>query len=161
MRAPGASAEPPCERASAVPVFELISGEADHPELARWRTNVGLPVALDLAPSPPVTVDVLCWNLCIGRSPLGEMLDRLASGEFGGAGANPERPLVVLAQEAYRADESVPSGPQLPVASLNWKLETGNWLLATGAVRQGGAKERFLQRAGALKRAIMGGGDAE
>lgn len=95
-----------------VPVFELVPGEADHPELAHWRANVGASVALDLAPRVPgpiLGVDVLCWNLWIGRGRLAELLGRLRDGEFGGAGSDPARPLVILAQEVYRADETVPA----------------------------------------------------
>lgn len=72
---------------------------------------MGSPLALELAPplSGPVRgVDVLSWNLAIGAGRLTELLTRLRAGEFGGAGGDPARPLVVLAQEAFRADTSVP-----------------------------------------------------
>ncbi|HEX5520331.1 MAG TPA: endonuclease/exonuclease/phosphatase family protein, partial [Longimicrobiaceae bacterium] len=91
--------------------FDILREEGEHPELAQWRANVGAPLALDLAPPAPprfTGVDVLSWNLAIGDARLGELLERLRAGEWGGAGAEPERPLVVLAQEAYRADETVP-----------------------------------------------------
>jgi endonuclease/exonuclease/phosphatase family metal-dependent hydrolase len=68
-------------------------------------------VALDLAPPlavPAAGLDVLSWNVGVGTGRLGEVVGRLRSGEWGGAGHDPARPLVVLAQEAYRRDDSVP-----------------------------------------------------
>jgi endonuclease/exonuclease/phosphatase family metal-dependent hydrolase len=54
---------------------------------------------------------VLSWNVAIGAGRLGEVLDRLRSGELGTEYVPvPERPLVVLAQEAYRCDASIPAG---------------------------------------------------
>jgi endonuclease/exonuclease/phosphatase family metal-dependent hydrolase len=76
-----------------------------------WHGNVGDPVALDLAPrveGQAEGVDVLSWNLGVGTGRLHEVLERLRGGEWGGAGTDPRRPLVVVAQEAYRADETVP-----------------------------------------------------
>jgi endonuclease/exonuclease/phosphatase family metal-dependent hydrolase len=96
------------------PEFELIRSETDHPDLAHWHGNVGHPVALDLAPpmdAAPEGVDVLSWNIAVGTGRLHEVLERLRGGEWGGAGADPRRPLVILAQEAYRAGESVPERP--------------------------------------------------
>lgn len=78
-----------------------------HPEepeaLWAWRSNVGEPAALELAPplaQPPAELDVLSWNLAVGTGRLPEVLARVRS----------ERPLVILAQEAFRADASVPAG---------------------------------------------------
>lgn len=51
---------------------------------------------------------MLSWNLAIGAARLQELLDALRAGGWGGAGTDPGRPLVVLAQEAFRADSSVP-----------------------------------------------------
>jgi hypothetical protein len=82
--------------------------------MALWAENVGAPVALDLAePAPPdvSAVDVLCWNLAVGRARLDELLDRLQEGEFGGAGGADRPPLLILAQEAYRADDTIPHRP--------------------------------------------------
>ena len=79
--------------------------------LARWRRNVGAPVALDLAPPAPAGVrgfDLLSWNLKVGAARLDRLLGRLRGGAHGGAGRDPGRPLVLLVQEAYRADDSVP-----------------------------------------------------
>ncbi|MFN2384497.1 MAG: endonuclease/exonuclease/phosphatase family protein [Gemmatimonadota bacterium] len=66
-----------------------------------WRDAVGPPVALDLAPpidGPVRILDVLSWNVAIGRGRLEEVLGRVGS----------SRPLVILLQEAYRVDEVVP-----------------------------------------------------
>lgn len=79
--------------------------------LARWRRNVGAPVALDLAPRAPRGIrgfDLLSWNLKVGAAHLDRLLGRLREGAYGGAGRDPARPLVLLVQEAYRADETVP-----------------------------------------------------
>jgi endonuclease/exonuclease/phosphatase family metal-dependent hydrolase len=91
--------------------FDIVRDGREHPELEQWRANVGAPLALDLAPPAPpqfAGVDVLSWNLAIGDARLGELLERLRAGEWGGAGTDPGRPLVVLAQEAYRTDATVP-----------------------------------------------------
>lgn len=79
-----------------------------HAELAHWERNVGEAVVLDLAPPAPPNppgVDVLSWNLGIGTARLQEVLDDLRAGRWGAGG----RPLVLLAQEAFRADDSVPA----------------------------------------------------
>jgi endonuclease/exonuclease/phosphatase family metal-dependent hydrolase len=99
------------------PDLELIGGEHDDPVLAHWQGNVGAPLALDLA--PPLEgevrhIDLLSWNIAVGTGRLPELVARLRAGEFGGAGNDPSRPLVILAQEAYRADETVPERPTGP-----------------------------------------------
>lgn len=94
-------------------IFESPVDELLHPELAIWRENVGQPIALDLAPPGPkrvVGLDVLCWNVAIGAGRLIELLGRMFDGELEGAGTDARRPLVVLLQEAYRSDETVPAG---------------------------------------------------
>lgn len=53
-------------------------------------------------------MDVLCWNVAVGAAELAALLRLLRGGAWGGAGTNPERPLVFLLQEAFRADLSVP-----------------------------------------------------
>ncbi|MGH7459993.1 MAG: endonuclease/exonuclease/phosphatase family protein [Longimicrobiales bacterium] len=93
--------------------FELLAGRdhSAHPEFALWHGNIGQSVALDLAPpaAPGIkNIDVLCWNLAIGRAYLDELLASLKSGAYGAIGSAPDRPLVLLVQEAYRADPSVP-----------------------------------------------------
>ena len=75
--------------------------------LAAWRANVGEPVALDLAPPPRHTavaeLVVLSWNVWIGRGRLEEVVRRLRG--------DTDAPLVVLAQEVYRRDPTVPVRP--------------------------------------------------
>ena len=80
--------------------------------LERWRRNVGEPVALDLAeraadPSPTRLV-VLSWNVWIGHGRLLQLVSRLRDGDFREQGAEPDAPLIVLAQEVYRRDASIP-----------------------------------------------------
>ncbi len=102
LRAP-AGAEP-------IPTFE-VADETEHRVLVRWRRNVGAPVALDLAPRAPDGIlgfDLLSWNLKVGAARLDRLLTRLREGAHGGAGHDPRRPLVLLVQEAYRADDTVP-----------------------------------------------------
>ncbi|MDQ3389065.1 MAG: endonuclease/exonuclease/phosphatase family protein [Gemmatimonadota bacterium] len=97
--------------AAGFPTFELAD-EAEHQTLSRWRANVGTPVALDLAAPGPAEVhgiDLLSWNVAAGRARVGELIARLRGGAFGGAGNDPARPFVLLLQEAYRADESIPA----------------------------------------------------
>jgi endonuclease/exonuclease/phosphatase family metal-dependent hydrolase len=74
--------------------------------LAPWRANVGEPLSLDLAPGtesrPPIsTLVVLSWNVWIGRGRLSDLVGRIRPG--------PDAALVILLQEAYRADHSVPA----------------------------------------------------
>lgn len=93
-------------------IFESPVDELLHPELAIWRANVGEPIALDLAPPAPdrlAGIDVVCWNVAIGAGRLGELIERMQSGAFGGIGTDRQRPLVLLLQEAYRADATVPA----------------------------------------------------
>lgn len=93
-------------------LFASPIDELQHAELAIWRANIGAPVELDLAPPAPHELrgfDVLCWNLAVGSARLAELLDRLDAGEFPGAERSPDRPLVLLVQEAFREDASVPA----------------------------------------------------
>ncbi len=80
--------------------------------LARWRENVGEPVALDTGagapPGDPRALVVVSWNLWIGRGRLSELVGRVRAGAFAHLGADPGLPLILLLQEAYRADGSVP-----------------------------------------------------
>ncbi|MEO5509392.1 MAG: endonuclease/exonuclease/phosphatase family protein [Longimicrobiales bacterium] len=79
-----------------------------HPDLENWRANVGEPISLDLAPplaAPPFAIDVLCWNVAIGK---GRLTERLRALTDVSARVTGTRPLVVLVQEAYRTDDSVP-----------------------------------------------------
>ena len=96
-------------------VFASPVDELQHPELAIWRANVGAPVALDLAPAreaPVAGIDLLSWNVAVGAGRLTALLERLADGAWGGAGRDPGRPLLVLVQEAFRSDPSVPDWPE-------------------------------------------------
>lgn len=82
-----------------------------------WRRNVGAPVALDLAPAEPGMdgssrgLVVLSWNVWIGRGRLREVVSRIRDGHYVEHGADPDLPLVVLAQEAFRSDSSIPPVP--------------------------------------------------
>lgn len=108
--------DPPAPSPAALPTLE-VAGAREHRALERWRRNVGAPVALDLAPPAPRGVrgvDLLCWNVAVGRGALDVVLARLRGGEWGGAGADPARPLVLLLQEAYRANGSIPAHPPEP-----------------------------------------------
>jgi endonuclease/exonuclease/phosphatase family metal-dependent hydrolase len=73
--------------------------------LEAWRANVGEPVAVDVAATPvraPVTeLLVVSWNLWIGRGRLSDVVTRVRG--------TTDAPLIVLAQEAYRSDASVPA----------------------------------------------------
>jgi endonuclease/exonuclease/phosphatase family metal-dependent hydrolase len=69
------------------------------------------PIALDLAPPLDrgvATIDVLSWNIAIGLGRLEEVVNTLRAGGFDGDIRRADRPLVVLVQEAYRSDNSVP-----------------------------------------------------
>ena len=75
--------------------------------LAAWRANVGEPVALDLAPPRSLGavtgLTVLSWNLWIGRGRLGDVVALVRE--------TTSAPLVVLVQEAYRAEAGLPARP--------------------------------------------------
>jgi endonuclease/exonuclease/phosphatase family metal-dependent hydrolase len=97
--------------------FSLIPHQDDERlRLDQWRRNVGDPVVLDLAPPLPDqarlhSLIVLSWNVWIGRGKLTEVISRIRAGEFAKHGADPDSPLVVLVQEAYRSDASIPPAP--------------------------------------------------
>jgi endonuclease/exonuclease/phosphatase family metal-dependent hydrolase len=99
--------------------FSLIPHHDDERlQLEAWRRNVGAHVALDSAPSKPAPsaarargLVVLSWNVWIGRGRLGEVISRIRDGDFAAQGADPDLPLVVLLQEAYRSDPSIPPAP--------------------------------------------------
>jgi endonuclease/exonuclease/phosphatase family metal-dependent hydrolase len=78
-------------------------GAEGHDRLEAWRANVGPPVALDRAPRSPMVPDrllVLSWNLWIGRGHLTAVVEKVRQ--------TIDAPLVILAQEAYRAGDMVP-----------------------------------------------------
>jgi len=96
--------------------FRLICRQDnEQDQLERWRRNVGSPIGLDLSfPETGTsargrTLVVLSWNVWIGRGRLREVVSRIRDGEFARMGADPDAPLVVLLQEAYRSDASVPA----------------------------------------------------
>lgn len=96
--------------------FSLTPHEDDERlRLEGWRRNVGNPVALDLSPPGSRAQErfrslvVLSWNVWIGRGRLREVISRIRSGDYLEHGADPDLPLVVLAQEAYRSDSSIPT----------------------------------------------------
>ena len=97
----------------ASPVFGLTRHQDDErSRLERWRRNVGAPVALDLTTAASGnaarTLVVLSWNVWIGRGRLLDLVSRIRSGDFAAQGAEPDAPLVVLAQEVYRSDSTIP-----------------------------------------------------
>jgi endonuclease/exonuclease/phosphatase family metal-dependent hydrolase len=74
--------------------------------LAGWRSAVGAPLAID-APEPPEPTGgngdallVLAWNVWIGRGRLDQLVSLIRSAH--------DLPLVILAQEAFRSDETIP-----------------------------------------------------
>jgi endonuclease/exonuclease/phosphatase family metal-dependent hydrolase len=73
---------------------------------------VGGNVALDLAgsgaPAQGRSLLVLSWNVWIGQGRLLELVSRIREGRYAQHGADRDLPLVVLAQEAYRSDASIP-----------------------------------------------------
>lgn len=95
--------------------FGLIRHEDDaRRRLEEWRRNVGSHVALDLTSAPtekllPRGLIVLSWNLWIGRGRLSTVVKRIRNGDYAELGADPDLPLVVMVQEAYRSDSSVPA----------------------------------------------------
>jgi len=100
----------------AIPADFNLTPHADDARLRleRWRRNVGAPVALDLTTASTTvaaarTLVVLSWNVWIGRGRLLELVSRIRSGDFAAQGAEPDAPLVVLAQEVYRSDSTIPA----------------------------------------------------
>ncbi|HSJ30556.1 MAG TPA: endonuclease/exonuclease/phosphatase family protein [Longimicrobiales bacterium] len=82
-----------------------------HEELDAWRANVGSPIAIDaghVAPPSLAGIHVLCWNVAIGLGRLGPLLDRLRTTTHETIGTAPERPLMILVQEGFREDDTVP-----------------------------------------------------
>lgn len=85
----------------------------DDPRLVGWRENVGAPVALDArtawpASARPAMLTVLSWNLWVGRGRLVEVVNRIRAGAYAALGVAAGAPLVVLVQEAFRSDASIP-----------------------------------------------------
>jgi endonuclease/exonuclease/phosphatase family metal-dependent hydrolase len=83
--------------------------------LERWRRNVGAPIALDLTGTTAAgdeirtrTLIVLSWNVWIGRGRLVDVVLRLRRGDFLAQGAEPGADIIILTQEAYRTDSTIP-----------------------------------------------------
>jgi len=91
--------------------FTVLAGPGDHPDLEHWHGNIGEPIALDLG-TPLVrkvtVLDVVTWNVGIGLGRLSEVVEKIRAGVFDGEKRPASRPLIILVQEAYRADASVP-----------------------------------------------------
>ncbi len=73
---------------------------------------MGEPVSLDLAPAAEAeraaslsSFVAVSWNVWVGRGRLLELVERLAAGDLGVPG---DVPAVLLIQEAFRRDDSVP-----------------------------------------------------
>ncbi len=87
-------------------------------ELDGWRDNVGALASID--PAAPERderkVDVgpalvvISWNVWIGHGRIRDLVARVRNGDFLAQGAVPDAPLVVLAQEVYREDQSIAPG---------------------------------------------------
>jgi endonuclease/exonuclease/phosphatase family metal-dependent hydrolase len=93
------------------PSLEPVHESRFHSELAAWRGNIGDAVALDLATAAPRTLrglDIVCWNVAVGKGDLDALLHRIQSDAYDGFGHDPARPLVLLLQEAFRGGGSVP-----------------------------------------------------
>jgi endonuclease/exonuclease/phosphatase family metal-dependent hydrolase len=83
-----------------------------HTRLPAWRANVGSTISQDAAPlasDHAGRVVVLDWNVWLGRGRLTEVVSRIRADEYRASGIGSDLPLVVLLQEAYRTDESVPA----------------------------------------------------
>jgi endonuclease/exonuclease/phosphatase family metal-dependent hydrolase len=92
--------------------FDLMRHEGEGSvRLEDWRRNVGRHVSLDLSPVEMTSaraVVVLSWNVWIGRGMLSQVVSNLRNGDYTALGADPGLPLVVLVQEAFRSDLSIP-----------------------------------------------------
>lgn len=81
-----------------------------HPDHEHWHGNIGEPVVIDVGDPLPhdAEIDVLSWNVAIGNGRLLELVEKIRAGMFDGIQRPDTRPLIILAQEAFRADMSVP-----------------------------------------------------
>lgn len=95
----------------AFPILPAPTRPGDR-RLQGWRDNVGGLVAADgpaaaASPADPALL-VLCWNVWVGRGRVAEVVERIRRGDYASLGADPALPLVVLLQEAFRTDSTVP-----------------------------------------------------
>jgi len=88
-------------------------GDGLEARLAGWRQNVGEPVSLDLASDEALRraatatgLAVISWNVWMGRGRILDLVERLRAGALGVPG---DLPPVLLLQEAFRQDETVPA----------------------------------------------------
>jgi endonuclease/exonuclease/phosphatase family metal-dependent hydrolase len=88
-------------------------GDGLEARLAGWRRNVGQPVSLDLASAEAsrraaaaTSLAVVSWNVWMGRGRILELMERLGAGALGVPG---ELTPVLLIQEAFRQDETIPA----------------------------------------------------
>jgi endonuclease/exonuclease/phosphatase family metal-dependent hydrolase len=109
---------------AAPPGFSLIRHHEDEQlRLQGWRQNVGAPLAVDTPASTGRLSNsdhlvVLSWNVWIGRGRVRELISRLREGDFRRLGADPDSPLIVLLQEAYRSDSSIPAAKSGPAGRV-------------------------------------------
>jgi endonuclease/exonuclease/phosphatase family metal-dependent hydrolase len=79
--------------------------------LARWCDTIGpiliQPLAVHSAAAPIDRLAVVSWNVHVGGGDIADFVARLRRGEF--TGGTPIEHFVLLLQEAYRRDPSVPS----------------------------------------------------
>jgi endonuclease/exonuclease/phosphatase family metal-dependent hydrolase len=87
-------------------------GDGLEARLAGWRRNVGEPVSLDLASAEDsrraaaaAALTVVSWNVWMGRGRQLELVERLRAGDLGISGGGTP---VLLLQEAFRRDDTVP-----------------------------------------------------
>jgi endonuclease/exonuclease/phosphatase family metal-dependent hydrolase len=88
-------------------------GDGLEARLAGWRQNVGDPVTLDLASAETSRraaeagrLAIASWNVWMGRGRVLELVDRLRAGALGIPG---DLTPVLLLQEAFRQDDTVPA----------------------------------------------------
>jgi endonuclease/exonuclease/phosphatase family metal-dependent hydrolase len=88
-------------------------GDGLETRLAGWRRNVGAPVSLDLTSADDVarataatSLAVVSWNVWMGRGRLVELVQRLRTGALGATG---DLTPVLLIQEAFRQDDTIPA----------------------------------------------------
>jgi endonuclease/exonuclease/phosphatase family metal-dependent hydrolase len=107
------SADKLFDKGSPAPDLLLEIGDATDLRLTGWRENVGAQVSRKFAPAGSSTnanfpvLTLLSWNVWIGRGRLRQLVSRIRSGDYADLGIAPG-PLVVLVQEAFREDATVP-----------------------------------------------------
>lgn len=90
-------------------VWKSASSASDRQHLDAWCASVGPPVITAAATASVEPIDelvVVSWNVHVGAADISTMVRRLRSGGF--TDGVPVSRFVLLLQEAYRADRSVP-----------------------------------------------------